>query len=262
MSTAAMSTAAMIAEKADGVGWMTFSHPERHNALTEAMCLQVVEIMADFAADPDVRLCVMKGAGETAFISGADIGALPKGLRPTDGGPPATTRAFDALGAFDKPLLAMVRGWCLGGGVAIAMKADIRISATDGRFGIPAARLGLGYPPDSIRDLVALVGPSRAKSILFTAERLTAEEALTAGLVDEVTAPQDLEGRVAEIARAIAANAPLSLRATKAIINDVVHGNLAAEDVTALLARCSASADFQEGRAAFLEKRAPVFRGV
>lgn len=255
-----MTVSQMIAHKSDGIGWMTFSHPDRHNALTDAMCVQLVEILDDFAADPEVRLCVMKGDGDKAFVSGADIGGLGSGSR-KPGEPPPTLRAFQALSAFEKPLVAMVRGWCLGGGLAVAMKADMRICASDARFGIPAARLGVGYPVDSMRDLVALVGPSAAKNILFTARRLTAEQALRLGLVDEVTAPDGLESAVAEIARSIAENAPLTIRAAKLTIDHIVRGSPDADAVSAAVSACYASADFAEGRVAFAGKRPPVFKG-
>jgi enoyl-CoA hydratase len=259
MLGSSMNSARMIAHKSDGVGWMTFSHPERHNALTDAMCLQVVEILADFSADPAVRLCVMKGEGDKAFVSGADIGGLGAGARPA--GEPPTLRAFAALGAFDKPLIAMIRGWCLGGGLAVAMKADMRICASEARFGIPAARLGVAYPMDSMKDLVTLVGPAAAKTIMFTARRLPAEQALRLGLVDEVVAPEALEGAVAEIARSIVENAPLTIRAAKLTIDHIVRGSPDPDAVRAALSACYASADFAEGRAAFAEKRPPVFKG-
>jgi enoyl-CoA hydratase/carnithine racemase len=257
-----MTDPTVLSRKADGVGWMTFSNPARHNALSDVMGLQVVEILADFAADPNVRLCVMTGAGEEAFVSGADIGGLsPRAQLAEDEAPPLL-RAFQALADFEKPLAAMIRGWCLGGGLGVAIKADLRICATNARFGIPAARLGVGYPLDLTRELVALVGPAVAKSILFTAERLSAQKALEIGLVNEVTGPDGLECRMAEIAHSIARNAPLSIRTAKAAIDHIVRGSGSEAEIARLAARCFASADFEEGRTAFLEKRPPVFRGA
>jgi enoyl-CoA hydratase/carnithine racemase len=255
-----MTAPSVTGRKADSVGWITFSNLARHNALTGEMCAQLAEILADFAADPEVRLCVMRGDGDKAFVSGADIERLPADGKRREGG--GLLPAFLALQDFQKPLLAMIRGWCLGGGLAVALKADMRFCATDAQFGIPAARLGVGYSLDLTRDLVAIVGPSAAKRILFTGARLPAAEALRLGLVDEVLAPEALEDRVAEIARTIAANAPLSLMTAKAAVDHVASGAGRAEDVAALVTQCFQSADFQEGRAAFLEKRAPVFRGT
>lgn len=254
----------MISHKEDGVGWMIFNNPDRHNALTPAMWARIGDILADFEADPEVRVCVVTGAGERAFVSGADIAQLPDG-------PPRAAAAretsdaggggFRVLSDFSKPMVAMIRGWCLGGGVAVAMKADIRVASTDARFGIPAARLGIAYPLDSIRDLVALVGPSAAKSVLFTAERMDAAQALRLGLVDEVVEPEALEARVRAITASICENAPLTIRAAKAAINHIVQATGEAERLARLVDACYASADFKEGRAAFLEKRRPVFRG-
>lgn len=251
----------MIARKEAGVGWMTFNNPQRHNALTDPMCERLVEILADFEADPEIRLCVMNGTGDKAFVSGADIGGLGDGTAPRREKPPALM-AFDALRDFRKPLVAMIRGWCLGGGVAVAMKADLRIVDASAKFGIPAGRLGVGYPLDSVRDLVNLVGPSAAKSILFTAERFDADQALKLGLVDEVVAPEALEDRIGQIAAAIADNAPLTIRAAKAAIDHVARGAWSDAEVAGFVSACYASADFKEGRAAFLEKRRPVFKGV
>ncbi len=170
-------------------------------------------------------------------------------------------RAFEALGSFPKPLIAMVRGWCLGGGVAVALKADFRIAASDIRVGIPAARLGMGYPLDAVRDLVALVGPSTAKLILFTAEQIGAQTALRIGFVDEVVAPDALEERMRELTSAICQNAPLSILAAKATVDHVVRQSVPVDVPESLIRACLASADLQEGRAAFLEKRQPVFQG-
>ncbi len=254
----------MSSSKGAGVGWMIFDNPTRHNAIDLSMWGAIPGILADFASDPDVRACVMTGAGERAFISGADITQLPDGARKPDASGndgAAAVAALEALGTFPKPLIAMVRGWCLGGGVAVALKADFRIAASDIRVGIPAARLGMGYPLDAVRDLVALVGPSAAKLILFTAEHIEADTALRVGFVDEVVAPDALEGRVRELTSEICQNAPLSILAAKATVDHVVRQSDRDEIPDSLIRACLASADLQEGRAAFLEKRQPAFRG-
>jgi enoyl-CoA hydratase len=169
-----MSDAQMSSRKEGGLGWMIFDNPERHNAIAPSMWHGILDILAEFEADADVRACVMTGAGDRAFVSGADIGQFPdetQQLEPPEQGRGVADRALEALGAFPKPLIAMVRGWCLGAGVAVALKADFRIAASDIRIGIPAARLGPGYPFDAVRDLVTLVGPATAKLMLFSPER-------------------------------------------------------------------------------------------
>jgi enoyl-CoA hydratase len=259
-----VSEAQMSSRREGGVGWMSFDNPERHNAITISMWGGVLDILADFESDPDIRACVMTGAGGRAFISGADIGELPdgtgkRGVSGEGGGVPA--RALEALGSFPKPLIAMLRGWCLGGGVAVALKADVRIAASDIQIGVPAARLGVGYPFDAVRDLVALVGPARAKLMLFSAERMEAEAALRVGFVDEVVAPDALEERVRVLTSEICHNAPLSILAAKSSVDHIVREVDDGEGPERLIRACLASADFQEGRAAFLEKRQPVFEG-
>ena len=253
----------MSSSKEAGVGWMIFDNPARHNAIDPTMWRAIPRILADFEADPEVRACVMRGAGERAFISGADIAQLPDGTQKsgTSGDGATALRAFEALEAFPKPLIAMVRGWCLGGGVAVALKADFRVAASDLRVGIPAARLGMGYPLDAVRDLVTVVGPSTAKLILFTAEHMGAETALRAGFVDEVVQPDALEERIRELTSEICQNAPLSVLAAKATVDHVVRPAERGDIAEQLIRACLASADLQEGRAAFLEKRRPVFLG-
>jgi enoyl-CoA hydratase len=254
----------MSSRKEGGVGWMIFDNPERHNAINISMWSGLLDILDDFESDPDVRACVMAGAGDRAFLSGADIGELPDSARKLKmsaegGGVPV--RALEALGAFPKPLIAMVRGWCLGGGVAVALKADFRIAASDIQVGVPAARLGVGYPLDAVRDLVALVGPATAKLMLFTAQRMGAETALRVGFVDEVVAPDALEERVRVLISDVCHNAPLSILAAKATVDHIVRETSRGDIPERLIQACLASADFQEGRAAFLEKRQPVFQG-
>jgi enoyl-CoA hydratase len=260
-----MSNAQMSSRKEDGVGWMVFDNAQRHNAIDPSMWRGMRDILVDFEADTDIRACVMTGAGDRAFVSGADIGQLPNGTGSSGGseqGGGEAMAALDALGAFPKPLVAMVRGWCLGAGVAIALKADFRFAASDIQIGIPAARLGVGYPFDAVRDLVTLVGPATAKLILFSAERMDAASALRVGLVDEVHEPEGLEQRVRELTSEISQNAPLSIRAAKASVDQIAGEQSAREGPEDLIRACFASADFQEGRAAFLEKRPPVFRGT
>jgi enoyl-CoA hydratase len=234
-----------------GVAWLTFDNVARRNALTIAICRSVVAELARLEADAGIHVVVLRGAGDEAFVSGADIGE-----QNDPAAPEAITAMYAALAAFPKPVIAMVHGFCLGGGLATALEADLRIAAQGSRFGIPAARLGVGYPYDGMQRLVAIVGPAVAADILYTARQLPADEALRVGLVQELHPRERLESRVAEIAATISANAPLTIRAAKAAIRGADR-----EEVDRLVAVCRASEDLAEGRRAFFEKRPPRFHG-
>jgi enoyl-CoA hydratase len=256
----------MLAARADGVGVMTFNQPEKHNAISVEMWLGVAEILDEFASDDSVRVVVLTGAGTRAFVSGADISQFEQQRSNAD-----AQRAYDEqtsigrrkLASFPKPTIARIRGYCLGGGLAIAMQADLRIASSDSQFGIPAAKLGIAYGFEGLRRLVSLVGPAHARMILYTGERINADEALRIGLVNRVVPPEDLESAVDKVARTIAGNAPLSVAASRIAIDQVLL-DPADRDLDALAratAACFDSEDYREGRAAFLEKRTPVFKG-
>lgn len=261
-----LKTDKMLAEKADGIGWMTFNNPERRNATSLEMWQAIAVILDDFAADPAVRVVVMRGAGDKAFVSGADISQFEDQRANAEAAArynEVADGARAAMAALDKPLIAMIRGYCLGGGVALAMAADMRFAADDASFGIPAARLGISYGFGYLKKLVDLVGPAYAKEMLLTARRFGAAEALHIGLVNRVVPVAELEATVREVCAAIIDNAPLSIVANKATIDEALK-DPDARDMARIdeLARvCFDSADYAEGRRAFMEKRKPVWTG-
>lgn len=258
-------SAGRIEARAQGpVGWIVFDNQKRRNAMSLGMWTGLTEALGRFGADPQVRVVVLRGAGETAFVSGADISefdahrsdaaAAAEYARATDG-------AWKALGAFDKPMIAMIQGFCFGGGVAIAMKADLRIAADNSLYAIPAARLGIAYPPHSVRDLVSLVGPAKAKEILFTGARFDSAAAQAIGLVNRVVPVGHLEAEIAALCATIAENAPLTIRAAKETIDQIARDTPDPKKVAERVAACFDSADYAEGRRAFMEKRRPAFSG-
>jgi enoyl-CoA hydratase len=257
----------MLAETEDGVGLITFNQPEKRNAMSVDMWRGMGEILDAFAADDAIRVVVLTGAGHKAFVSGADISQFEQQRADASAQieyDRLTSAGREKLAEFPKPVIARIRGFCLGGGLGIAMQADLRIAATDSEFGIPAARLGIAYGFDMVRKLVSLVGPAHARTLLFTGSRIDAEEAQRIGLVNRVVPDQDLSDTVLELARRIADNAPLSVRAAKRAVNAAVKSESErdAAAVHAAVAACFDSADYREGRTAFMEKRTPRFTGA
>lgn len=256
----------MIAEKTGAIGWMIFNNPERLNAVSLEMWQAVPEIVAAFDADPDIRVIVLKGAGDKAFVAGADISQFGESRSSAEGVlayEQATETAFDAIAGAAKPTIAMINGYCIGGGLGIALSCDLRFAADHSSFGIPAAKLGLAYAASGTGRLVHVVGPAFAKEIFFTARRFTSDEALAMGLVNRVTAPADLEAFTRATCATIAENAPLTVATAKQVVDEFTKapGNFDAAKCDALIARCFASDDYKEGRAAFMEKRKPQFIG-
>ncbi|MDP7548628.1 MAG: enoyl-CoA hydratase [Alphaproteobacteria bacterium] len=261
-----LKTDKMIARKEDGVGWLIFNNPARRNAVSLAMWQAVAEVMEDFADDDDIRVAVMAGAGDKAFVSGADISEFAENRNSAaaeETYKAATASAHRAMSAFQKPLLAMIQGYCIGGGVAVALAADIRIAADDTQYAVPAARLGLGYNYAGLNTLTSLVGPAMAKEIFFTARRFSAEEALAMGLVNRVVPVHQLEATVAEYTAMISDNAPLTIRAAKATVGEVLKDpdKRDMDRLEVMIKSCFDSEDFTEGRTAFMEKRKPQFKG-
>jgi enoyl-CoA hydratase len=259
-------TEKMLARKADGIGWMTFNNPERHNAVSMEMWQAAERILSDFAADPAVRVVVITGAGGRAFVSGADISKF-ESERASEAAVEAyqqqTAKVYELLAECAKPTIAMIQGHCIGGGTALAVCCDMRICGATASFGVPAAKLGLGYPISGIRRLVDLVGPSFAKEIFFTAKRWGAEDARIMGLVNRVVPNEELEAFVLDYAKTIAGNAPLTVGSVKTIVREALKDRGAADEALcdALVKQCFASEDYVEGRRAFMEKRPPQFKG-
>jgi enoyl-CoA hydratase len=266
MSVPPLGTDRILASVENGIGWITFNHPERRNAMSLDMW-QGLGIAAEaFERDPQVRVVVLQGAGGKAFVSGADISEFEQ--HRADAAQKKTydeiaARGHAGLSALSKPLVAMIQGYCVGGGLAIALAADVRFASADARFAIPAARLGLGYDYRGIAALARLVGPSAAKDILFSARFLQADEALRLGLVNFVADAAQLEEQVRQYAARIADNAPLTVHAAKRALQ-LFERYADAQDsgeTAALVLRCFDSEDYKEGRRAFLAKRQPQFHG-
>jgi enoyl-CoA hydratase/carnithine racemase len=224
----------------------------------------IPKVLDEFGADDAIRVVVLAGAGDKAFVSGADISQFERERSTAE-----TVAHYDEVGEkgqsrlknFDKPVIAMIRGYCLGGGLNIANLCDLRIAADDARFGIPAAKMGLGYRAGSMKQLVDIVGPAFAREIMITARQFTASEAKDMGLVHKVVPVPELEKVTREYCGMIAANAPLTMRAAKRIIREVTVRDYDAAACSAWVKECFESEDYREGRRAFMEKRRPVFKG-
>jgi len=259
-----LSTEKILADVDGGIGWLTFNNPARHNAMSMEMWAGLAEAMEGFQADADVRVVVMRGAGGRSFISGADISEFDQHRASSEQKAQygsTNARGNRWLRQMDKPLIAMIQGYCIGGGLATALNADVRIATPESTFGIPAAKLGLGYEYPGLAALARLVGPSVARDIMFSARFLPAEEALRVGLINRIVPVNTLEAEVRAYAGLIAANAPMTIRAAKAALQEWERNpaDRDLERVEALVNACFDSEDYREGRRAFAEKRKPEF---
>lgn len=258
-------TEQLVIKKDAGVGYIGLNQPEKHNAISYEMWQGISAVMDDFEQDHEVRVVVITGEGSKAFSAGADISQFEQKRGSADAIEvynAAVKLAYQKLTNVPKPTIARIAGYCIGGGVGTALCCDLRIASDDSRFGIPAAKLGLGYGYDALRPLVALVGPSHAKEILFTARRFSAAEAYEMGLVNRVLPRAELDDYVKDYTDTIAGNAPLTLKASKQIVAEILKDS-DKRDVALcqrLVDECYGSEDYKEGRKAFMEKRKPRFK--
>ncbi|HME94927.1 MAG TPA: enoyl-CoA hydratase [Methylomirabilota bacterium] len=265
--TATVKTEKLLMQKDGPIGWITFNQPEKRNAVSQEMWQAMPEYVADLAADDAIRVVILRGAGEQAFVAGADISQF-KDRRRNAADEEEYRRISGAgsqsLAKLGKPLLAMIHGFCIGGGVSIAITCDMRIAADDARFGIPAARLGLGYHYHGMEKLMSLIGPAYTKELFFTARTdFSAPDALRMGLVNQVVPKADLERFTRDYAIMMSRNAPLTLRSAKASVDQLVRPEERRDYamLDRLIKDCFDSQDYQEGVKAFSEKRRPQFQG-
>ena len=261
-----ISTEKMRAYVEEGIGWVVFNNPARHNAVSLDMWQSLACILESFHNDLSVRVVIMKGEGSKAFVSGADISefdAKRSSIEQKQEYAEASGRAHKWIEKTEKPLIAMIQGYCLGGGLAIAISTDIRFSTPDSKFGIPAAKLGLGYEFSGLKALCNLVGPARAKDIMFTARLMDSQESYEMGLVNFVVDKDSIEDRVKAYAKIISNNAPLTIKAAKEAINEVCKDarERDMDKIQSMIDKCFDSEDYKEGRLAFKEKRPPRFKG-
>jgi len=256
----------LIARKEGAIGWVIFNNPDRHNATSFEMWQSLPLVLDAYVNDPDVRVIIFRGAGEKAFSAGADISQF-KEKRSSEEAVKLYNDTADAssraLRECAKPTIAMIHGYCIGGGAAIAVGCDIRIASDTAKFGVPAAKLGLGYRFDGIKRLSSVVGPAYTAEIFFTGRQFSAQEALQMGLVNRLLPAAELESYTLDYANTIATNAPLTIAAVKRSLIELSK-NPAERDLEhcqRMVDACFQSEDYKEGRTAFMEKRKPQFKG-
>ena len=256
----------LIVEKRGAVGWIVFNQPAKRNAINGAMWRGIPKAMAQYDADPEVRCVAFRGAGTEAFASGADISefeeirAQKSSVAEYDG---LLDQVLHSIQDSRKPSVAMIYGFCMGGGLEVALACDLRYCGRSAQFGIPAAKLGLAYNVEGHKRLIETVGHARAREIMFLGRRYDAEEGFAMGLVNQVFHDTELESAVGGIITQLCENAPLSIANSKTIIEEYAKASGAPDEanMTAAIERCAKSGDYQEGRRAFMEKRKPDFKG-
>ena len=261
-----MSAGRLLVDRRGEVGWIVIDQPAKRNAISGAMWRGIAPAMAQFDADPEVRCVAFRGAGTEAFASGADISefeeirAQKSSVAEYDG---LLDQVLHSIQDSRKPSVAMIYGFCMGGGLEVALACDLRYCGRSAQFGIPAAKLGLAYNVEGHKRLIETVGHARAREIMFLGLRYHAEEGFAMGLVNQVFHDAELESEVGRIIQQLCENAPLSIANSKTIIEEYVKASGAPNEasMTAAIERCAKSGDYQEGRRAFMEKRKPDFKG-
>ena len=259
-----MSKGKLRVERDGPVGRLVLDNPQRRNAINADMWRAIPPAIASFNADDAIRCIVIRGEGTQAFAAGADISEFESNRSSQDQVEEyeaSTTAAHFAIETAPKPVIALIHGFCVGGGMALALSCDLRYADASSRFAVPAARLGLGYGVHGTGRLVATVGHAAAREIMFSARRYDCTEALTMGLVNRVLPDAGLDAYVQQVASDFASNAPMTIAASKAVINALVEPAGDFSEVQAAILRCMKSEDYIEGRRAFMEKRKPVFKG-
>ncbi len=256
----------LLARKEGGVAQIVFNNPARHNAVSLEMWQRMKLLLTEFAADPALRVLVVSGAGGKAFVSGADISKFESERSSEEAVAiynATSASAYEQLYNFPKPTIAKIQGYCIGGGANLAICCDLRVCTADAKFGIPAAKLGLGYGFPGVNRLAEVVGISRAMELFYTARQVNAEEAYDMGLVNRVVATEAIDAAITEWTGMIAANAPLTIRTIKAVAREIGKPDAKRDfgKLDAMVQECFKSVDYIEGRRAFMEKRKPNFQG-